>query len=77
MPHHIRQNTQCLERQIVLQAPSIVSICVIAICRYIFVSPPLTPFLNTAFIKLDGVFPLFGTAFFALFCFYLLGALPL
>ncbi len=42
--------------------------------RYIFVSPPLTPFLNTAFIKMDGVFPLFGTALFALFCFYLMGA---
>ena len=38
-------------------------------------SPPLTPFLNTAFIKMDGVFPLFGTALFALFCFYLMGAL--
>ena len=38
-------------------------------------SPPLTPFLNTAFIRLDGVFPLFGTAFFALYCFYLLGVL--
>ena len=47
---------------------------VLAFCRYIFIAPPLTPFLNTAFTKLDGVFPLFGTAFFALYCFYLLGA---
>jgi hypothetical protein len=33
---------------------------------------PLSPFLNTMFVVLDGVFPLFGVAAFALFCGYLL-----
>ncbi len=41
---------------------------------YLFVYPPISPFLNSFFITLDGVFPLFGTAAFALFCFYLIGA---
>ena len=41
---------------------------------YIFLSPPLDPFLNTVFKALDKVFPLFGTAAFAIFCFYLIGA---
>ena len=40
---------------------------------YILLSPPLYPFLNIVFKVLDGVFPLFGTAAFSVFCFYLLG----
>ena len=40
---------------------------------YIFLSPPLYPFLNIFFQVLDGVFPLFGTAAFTIFCFYLIG----
>ena len=40
---------------------------------YIFISPPLSPFLNDMFVRLDRVFPLFGTFAFALFCFYLIG----
>ena len=40
---------------------------------YLFVYPPVTPFLNVLFIKLDNVFPLFGVIAFALFCFWLLG----
>jgi hypothetical protein len=34
---------------------------------------PIHPLLNEVFIKLDGVFPLFGVAAFAAFCGYLLG----
>ncbi len=41
---------------------------------YIFLSPPLYPFLNTFFKAMDTVFPLFGTLAFAVFCFYLIGA---
>ncbi|GLC46184.1 hypothetical protein PLESTB_001198800 [Pleodorina starrii] len=33
---------------------------------------PLSPLLNTMFVVLDDVFPLFGTAAFALFCLYLM-----
>lgn len=43
---------------------------------YVLVSPPLDPFLNSFFRKMDKVFPLFGTLAFAIFCFYLIGALP-
>ncbi|EIE26974.1 hypothetical protein COCSUDRAFT_12091 [Coccomyxa subellipsoidea C-169] len=39
---------------------------------YMFVYPPISPFLNSFFITLDGAFPLFGTVAFALFCFYLI-----
>ena len=42
---------------------------------YVFVYPPVTPFLNEAFVSMDNVFPLFGTFAFAVFCFYLIGAL--
>lgn len=38
---------------------------------YCFMSPPLSPMLNQMFIDLDSVFGLFGTLFFAIFCFYL------
>ena len=34
--------------------------------------PPYSAFLNDFFLALDGFFPLFGTASFALFCFYLI-----
>lgn len=40
---------------------------------YVFLYPPITPLLNDAFVALDGVFPLFGTLAFAVFCFYLIG----
>ncbi|WVZ06726.1 hypothetical protein V8G54_020072 [Vigna mungo] len=36
------------------------------------VDPPLCPFLNEVFIKLDDIWGLLGTAAFAFFCFYLL-----
>ena len=42
------------------------------IVLYMFPDPPLTPFLNDLFVALDGTFGLFGTAAFALFCFYLI-----
>ncbi|KAK9833219.1 hypothetical protein WJX74_010732 [Apatococcus lobatus] len=51
----------------------IVSILWLAqVVAYIFTYPPLDPFLNTVFTKLDSVFPLFGTLAFAIFCFYLI-----
>lgn len=40
---------------------------------YIFIHPPISPFLNELFVRLDNIFPLFGTFAFALFCFYLIG----
>ncbi|XP_072967359.1 LIMR family protein Os06g0128200 [Typha angustifolia] len=39
---------------------------------YLLIDPPLSPFLNEVFIKLDSVWGLLGTAAFAFFCFYLL-----
>ncbi|KAG5142923.1 hypothetical protein JHK82_018618 [Glycine max] len=39
---------------------------------YLLIDPPLSPFLNEVFIKLDDVWGLLGTAAFAFFCFYLL-----
>ena len=55
----------------------IVSILWLAqVVAYIFTYPPLDPFLNTVFTKLDSVFPLFGTLAFAIFCFYLIRELP-
>ncbi|EPS57824.1 hypothetical protein M569_16993, partial [Genlisea aurea] len=51
----------------------IVSIAWIAhIVIYLLINPPLSPFLNEIFIKLDDVWGLLGTAAFAFFCFYLL-----
>nr|GMD43353.1 LIMR family protein At5g01460 [Ipomoea batatas] len=51
----------------------IVSIAWIAhIVIYLLIDPPLSPFLNWVFIKLDDVWGLLGTAAFAFFCFYLL-----
>ncbi|CAO2820104.1 unnamed protein product [Amaranthus hypochondriacus] len=53
----------------------IVSVAWIAhIVIYLIVRPPLSPFLNFVFIKLDDVWGLLGTAAFAFFCFYLLVA---
>jgi len=52
---------------------AVVSLCwILHIVLYMFVSPPVTPFLNDLFVELDGVFSLFGTVAFAMFCFYLL-----
>ncbi|XWS67240.1 hypothetical protein CRYUN_Cryun05aG0270400 [Craigia yunnanensis] len=39
---------------------------------YLLIDPPLSPFLNEVFIKLDDIWGLLGTAAFAFFCFYLL-----
>ncbi|CAK8541918.1 unnamed protein product [Lathyrus sativus] len=51
----------------------IVSVAWIAhIIIYLLIDPPLSPFLNEVFIKLDDVWGLLGTAAFAFFCFYLL-----
>ncbi|KAL9242603.1 hypothetical protein vseg_016589 [Gypsophila vaccaria] len=53
----------------------IVSVAWIAhIVIYLIIRPPLSPFLNFVFIKLDDVWGLLGTAAFAFFCFYLLVA---
>lgn len=46
----------------------------IHILLYVFISPPPTTFLNEFFANLDSSFTLFGTAFYALFSFYLLAA---
>jgi LMBR1 domain-containing protein 1 len=40
---------------------------------YMLPPVPIHPLLNDVFIKLDGVFPLFGVAAFAAFCAYLMG----
>nr|GEV03708.1 LIMR family protein At5g01460 [Tanacetum cinerariifolium] len=51
----------------------IVSIAWVAhIVIYLLINPPLSPFLNEVFIKLDDIWGLLGTAAFAFFCFYLL-----
>ncbi|KAL0316400.1 UNVERIFIED_CONTAM: LIMR family protein [Sesamum radiatum] len=51
----------------------IVSVAWIAhIVIYLLVNPPLSPFLNEVFIKLDDIWGLLGTVAFAFFCFYLL-----
>lgn len=53
----------------------IVSVAWIAhIVIYLIIRPPLSPFLNFVFTKLDSVWGLLGTAAFAFFCFYLLCA---
>lgn len=41
------------------------------IVLYMFIDPPVTPFLNRFFVDMDKAFGLFGTGSFALFCFYL------
>ncbi|KHN35580.1 LIMR family protein [Glycine soja] len=51
----------------------IVSVAWVAhIIIYLLIDPPLSPFLNEVFIKLDDIWGLLGTAAFAFFCFYLL-----
>ncbi|CAM8969287.1 unnamed protein product [Rhodiola kirilowii] len=45
---------------------------IVHIVIYLLIDPPLSPFLNEVFIKLDDVWGLLGTAAFAFFCFYLL-----
>ncbi|GFY82369.1 LMBR1-like membrane protein [Actinidia rufa] len=39
---------------------------------YLLINPPLSPFLNDVFIKLDDIWGLLDTGAFAFFCFYLL-----
>lgn len=41
------------------------------IVLYVFVQPPVSPFLNDFFIELDDAFPLFGVLALSVFCFYL------
>lgn len=51
----------------------IVSVVWVAhIVIYLLINPPLSPFLNEVFIKLDDIWGLLGTVAFAFFCFYLL-----
>ncbi|KZV53421.1 LIMR family protein [Dorcoceras hygrometricum] len=51
----------------------IVSVAWVAhIVIYLLIDPPLSPFLNEVFIKLDDIWGLLGTVAFAFFCFYLL-----
>ncbi|XP_020113120.1 LIMR family protein Os06g0128200-like [Ananas comosus] len=51
----------------------VVSVAWVAhIVIYLLIDPPLSPFLNEVFVKLDSVWGLLGTAAFAFFCFYLL-----
>ncbi|KAF8402656.1 hypothetical protein HHK36_010745 [Tetracentron sinense] len=51
----------------------VVSVAWVAhIIIYLLIDPPLSPFLNEVFIKLDDIWGLLGTATFAFFCFYLL-----
>ncbi|XP_071722695.1 LIMR family protein At3g08930-like [Rutidosis leptorrhynchoides] len=51
----------------------IVSIAwVVHIVIYLLIDPPLSPFLNEVFIKLDDAWGLLGTGAFAFFCLYLL-----
>ncbi|KAL3531693.1 hypothetical protein ACH5RR_005214 [Cinchona calisaya] len=51
----------------------IVSVAWVAhIVIYLLIDPPLSPFLNEVFIKLDDVWGLLGTVAFTFFCFYLL-----
>ncbi|KAJ6846123.1 LIMR family protein [Iris pallida] len=45
---------------------------IVHIVIYLLINPPLSPFLNEVFIKLDDLWGLLGTAAFAFFCFYLL-----
>ncbi|KAK6943494.1 LMBR1-like membrane protein [Dillenia turbinata] len=53
----------------------IVSVAWVAhIVIYLLIDPPLSPFLNDVFIKLDDIWGLLGTVAFAFFCFYLLVA---
>ncbi|KAK9825402.1 hypothetical protein WJX81_001005 [Elliptochloris bilobata] len=54
---------------------AVLSVCwLLQVVLYLFTYPPLSPFLNALFTRLDSAFPLFGTAAFAIFCFYLIGA---
>jgi hypothetical protein len=46
---------------------------VVHIILYMLPVYPISNLLNEVFIKLDGVFPLFGVVAFALFCAYLMG----
>ena len=56
----------------------VLSLCwLVQVVLYMFTNPPISPFLNTFFITLDGVFPLFGTVAFTVFCFYLIGEHPI
>lgn len=45
---------------------------IVHIILYILLDPPESSFLNDFFIDLDKAFPLFGTAAFAIFCFYMI-----
>ena len=46
----------------------------IHIVLFLFIDPPVSPFLNDIFTHLDGVFPLLGTIIYGIFSYYLLWA---
>ncbi|CAK9227079.1 unnamed protein product [Sphagnum tenellum] len=48
------------------------AVWLVHIVIYMLITPPLNPFLNWFFIRLDNVWGLLGTVAFAFFCFYLL-----
>lgn len=51
------------------------TICwILQVILYVLIDPPVSPFLNDAFIAANDVFALFGTILFGLFVFYLQGA---
>ena len=50
------------------------TICwILQVILYVLIDPPVSPFLNDAFISANNVFALFGTILFGLFVFYLQG----
>lgn len=46
---------------------------ILQIILYVLIDPPVSPFLNDAFISANDVFALFGTILFGIFVFYLQG----
>ncbi|CAL5362445.1 unnamed protein product [Camellia sinensis] len=69
----LEEDVKALEEMYPQGEKLIVSVAWIAhIVIYLLINPPLSPFLNGVFIKLDDVWGLLGTAAFAFFCFYLL-----
>ena len=46
---------------------------ILQVILYVLIDPPVSPFLNDAFIAANDVFALFGTILFGIFVFYLQG----
>ncbi len=55
-------------------AGALSALWLVHVVLFVFLSPPLHPFLNAFFKAMDSVFPLFGTLAFAVFCSHLIGA---